>query len=182
MPPSTISRPNHRPRALGRQRPGVERVRLDHDEHGDAAQPVEVCESLRPSGVLTWRDRRGALERDVLPHRVPDRAVFLVGERDRAIEVRGLTSPRTAKCSRTATKRCGLSGARSATSSTSRPTSPGAPARGCARRRCPCTWRARRRAAPPATVPCGCRRPRQSRDPWRVATKARSPFQRSSRG
>ena len=77
-------------------------------EHRDAARPVDV-RAFYGTDVVCRR------ERDVLPHRMPDRAVLFVRERDGARDRVGGTSPSTVKCSVTLTMRCGSSGARSAT-------------------------------------------------------------------
>ena len=88
---------HHQPAVRGagllvRQGPRVEGVRLDHHEHGEAPQPVQIPETAVAGVALTGSggrvDARRGVERDVLTHRVPDRTIFFARELHGAVELR----------------------------------------------------------------------------------------------
>jgi hypothetical protein len=49
MPPSSIAPGEGRRFTIGNARPAVEEVRVDHQQHGDAAQEIEIAATLQAS-------------------------------------------------------------------------------------------------------------------------------------
>ena len=73
--------------AVGVARPRVDDVREHHQDHGDAAHPVEPRPARpRARPLVQGTTSNDVVEHDVLPQRMPDRAVLVVRERDRPLD------------------------------------------------------------------------------------------------
>ena len=157
----------------------------DHDEDGDAPQPVEIRATPRDAGrpaarglasrraacaACSARERthsgqrcaagvnaRDNVERDVLAQRIPHRAVLVARELDAPDRpAPDRRRPSMANSSRMAVKRCGSDCARSPVKLTRSPSIGCRALPGCAPGPRPCRPPWRPRAVPPARGPPRC--------------------------